>query len=252
MPFFALVRQRKSFEVSVQLAGALSIFLLASLCATTLMRCIGAKNITFVSLALATGACFILGKEDLSQEDTQNVDTGNQTASNILNSLLQFADNAIFGYLLICVSIAFLTIASLEEVLSGTENKLLRTKFIEASNMHLFVESAMMVHAIMQLAHVIGPILGGLINTLVGMTSACVIMGYFGAGALVFYLIFALFVYCTVHQENTLALRDDEDFISQQQGVGRTDVMNPGGLMTNSQYSGEQAAEYQSTNNNTR
>ena len=70
MPFFALVRSRKSFEVSVQLAGAMSIFLLASLCATTLMRCIGPKNITFVSLALATCACFILGKENLAEEDT--------------------------------------------------------------------------------------------------------------------------------------------------------------------------------------
>ena len=165
--------------------------------------------------------------------------------------MIQFTDNAIFGYLLICVSIAFLTIASLEEVLSGTENKLLRTKFIEASNMHLFVESAMMVHAIVQLAHVIGPILGGLINTFVGMTSACVIMGYFGAASLVFYLFFALYVYCTVHHENSLALQeDDEDFASQHQGLGRTDVMNPGGIMTNnSQCSGDQPAEYQSTAN---
>ena len=163
------------------------------------MRCFGAKNITFVSLALATGACFILGKENLAEEETKIIDTGNETTSNILNSLIQFSDSAIFGYLLICVSIALLTIASLEEVLSGTENKLLRTKFIEASNMHLFVESAMMVHAIVQIAHVIGPILGGLLNTLVGMTSSCVIMGYFGAGTLFFYLIFALFVYCTVH-----------------------------------------------------
>ena len=152
--------------------------------------------------------------------------------------------------MLICVSIAFLTIASLEEVLSGTENKLLRTKFIEASNMHLFVESAMMVHAIVQLAHVIGPILGGLINTFVGMKSACVIMGYFGAGSLVFYLVFALYVYCTVHRENSLALREDEnedEFASQHR---RTDVMNPGGLMTNnSQCSGDQPAEYQSSAN---
>ena len=148
MPFFALIRSRKSFDVSIQLTGALLLFLLASLCATALTNSIGAKKITFISLAMATGACFILGKENLEEIDASEIDTGNETASNILNSLLSFTDSAIFGYLLICVSIAFLTIASLEEVLSGTENKLLRTKFNEASNMHLFVESAFMVHVL--------------------------------------------------------------------------------------------------------
>lgn len=32
------------------------------------------------------------------------------------------------------------------------------------------------------------------------------IMGYVGATSLVFYLIFALYVYCTVYHENTLSL----------------------------------------------
>ena len=168
MPFFALIRQRKSYEVSIQLTVAMGIFLLASLCATTLMRCIGPKNITFLSLILATGACFIIARENLAEEELAPIDTGNETTSNILNTLVQFSDSAIFGYLLICVSIAFLTIASLVEVQSGTENRLLRTKFNEASD-YLFVESALMVHAIVQIAHVIGPILGGLINTAVGM-----------------------------------------------------------------------------------
>ena len=69
MPFFALIRQRKSYEVSIQLTVAMGIFMLASLCATTFMRCIGPKNITFVSLTLATGACFILGKGNLAEEE---------------------------------------------------------------------------------------------------------------------------------------------------------------------------------------
>ena len=143
------------------------------------------------------------------------IDTGNETTSNILNTLVQFSDSAIFGYLLICVSIAFLTIASLVEVQSGTENKLLRTKY-EASD-YLFVESALMVHTIVQIAHIVGPILGGLINTFVGMPEACSIMGYVGATSLVFYLIFALYVYCTVYHENTLSLHlaEETDFLVQ-------------------------------------
>ena len=86
MPFFALIRARKSFEVSIQLTVALGIFMLASLCATSLMRCIGAKNITFVSLTLATGACFILGKENLEEEEISLIDTISE-ASLIINYL---------------------------------------------------------------------------------------------------------------------------------------------------------------------
>ena len=62
-PFFALIRARKSYEVSVQLTGALTVFFFASLLSANVLRFIGSKKITFVSLALATGACYILSKE---------------------------------------------------------------------------------------------------------------------------------------------------------------------------------------------
>ena len=61
MPFFALIHNRKSYEVSIQLTAALAVFFIASLCGQRLIHCIGSKRITFVSLALATGACFIIG-----------------------------------------------------------------------------------------------------------------------------------------------------------------------------------------------
>ena len=107
---------------------------------------------------------------------------------------------------MICIAIAFLTVASLQEVLNGTENTLLRTKFSTASNLHLFVESAFMVHALMQMANVFGPILGGLINTAVGMQEACVKMGLFGIAAIGIYFLLAIFVNCTVYKENDLSL----------------------------------------------
>ena len=65
-----------------------------------------------------------------------------------IKSALFISDSAIAGYLLICLAIAFLTIASLDEVLAGTGNKLLRTKFVDASNLNLFVESAFMIQAL--------------------------------------------------------------------------------------------------------
>lgn len=82
----------------------------------------------------------------------------------------------------------------------------MRTKFNEAANSHLFAESVFMVLALVQLMHVIGPIIGGLINAEVGMSTTCLSMAYMGMGCLVLYVVFAIFVYCTVHQENNLNL----------------------------------------------
>ena len=174
-PFFALIRSRKSYEVSIQLAGALGLFFLASLGGSNLLRWIGAKKITFLSLALATGACYILSKEpDSASESSESqlikID-GNEKLTQAIRYALFYSDSAIAGYSLICVSIALLTIASLEEVLSGTENKLLKTKFNEASNLHLFVESTYIVICLIQLMHVVGPVFGGLLNTLNGSMS---------------------------------------------------------------------------------
>ena len=113
------------------------------------MKCIGSKRITFVSLALGTGACFILSQAKKSGESEDSiVITGNEALTAAIKTVLSFTDTAILGYLLICIAIAFLTMASIEEVLSGTENKLLSSKFHEASNLHLFVESTFLVHAV--------------------------------------------------------------------------------------------------------
>lgn len=136
-PFFALIKGRKSYEIAVQLAAALLVFFISTFLGTSLMGCIGSKLLTFVSLALATGACFILSSNPLKADEDplQKVNyTDNDTMNKFVKTLLLFTDNAILGYLLISIAIAFLTIASLDEVLSGTANKLLMTKFKEASN----------------------------------------------------------------------------------------------------------------------
>ena len=129
-PFFALIKGWKSLQVSLQLSAALLVFFISSLLASALMRCVGSKSLTFISLALATGGCFLLSTSSLKAGNDSTVDK--QTS--LVNALLLFTDTAIIGYLLISIAIAFLTIASLDEVLSGTANKLLMTKFSEASN----------------------------------------------------------------------------------------------------------------------
>ena len=150
-PFFALIRSRKSYEASIQLTGALFVFFMASILAKCLLRLIGAKKITFLSLALATCACYILSLEKDGQTGTDDSHhlikiEGNETLTEAIRIATFYSDRStIAGYFLICVSISLLTIASLEEVLAGTENKLLKTKFNEASNLNLFVESTYIV-----------------------------------------------------------------------------------------------------------
>ena len=68
-----------------------------------------------------------------------------------------------------------------------------------------------MVHGLVQVTHVVGPILGGSVNSLVGMTKACSDLAWLGVVTLVIYLVLSLFVYCTVHEENVLALRSEND-----------------------------------------
>jgi len=113
------------------------------------MQCLGPKRITFLSLCLATGACFLLGMENNLEAEEREVNKENVGMRRIIDTIMIFTDHAIAGYLLIVLAIAFMTIASLEEVLCGTENKLLRTKFLNASNLHLFVESAFMLYAVL-------------------------------------------------------------------------------------------------------
>jgi len=211
LPFFALIRNRSSYEVSIQMTIVFAVFFLASIFGSYLMRCLGPKRITTLSLILATGACFLLGIESSDHDEgTQKIAKSDSGMQRIFDTIMMFADNAIAGYLLIVIAIALLTMASLEEVLSGTENKLLRTKFVNASNLHLFVESIFMVYSVMQLAHIIGPIVGGLINTELGMVQTCQVMGQIGAIAVFLYLVLGLWVHCTLHEENTLSLEDIE------------------------------------------
>lgn len=214
LPFFALIHNRDPYEVSIQLTVAFAVFFIASIVGTYLIQCIGPKRITAISLMLATGACFLLGIE-ADVDKVESKDSTLTATQRIIDTLSSFSDTAIAGYLLIVIAIALLTMASLEEVLSGTENKLLRTRFANASALHLFVESVFMVYTVMQLAHIIGPIIGGLLNTDLGMTESCLVMGSIGAGTVVLYVILGLWVHCTLYEENTLELTMNLDDINE-------------------------------------
>ena len=60
MPFFSLISDRPGYQVSLQVTGALIIFVIATLVSVHVMKLVGAKVITWFALALSTTACGIL------------------------------------------------------------------------------------------------------------------------------------------------------------------------------------------------
>lgn len=61
-----------------------------------------------------------------------------------------------------------------------------------------------------------GPIIGGIINTELGMAKTCNVMGQIGVGTVFLYLVFSFWVWCTVHEENDLrdlniSMRDEDE-----------------------------------------
>lgn len=105
------------------------------------------------------------------------------------------------GYLLICVSAAFIAAASFEEVMSSTEQRLMLTRFRLASGYQLFIETATIVQGIIQLAFVIGPIIGGYLSDKFEAKNACTILAVIGINFVVLYAIFALIVHCLAKGE---------------------------------------------------
>ena len=61
--------------------------------------------------------------------------------------------------------------------------------------MHLFVESALYVNALVQLSYCFGPIIGGVINSAAGMSKTCITMGVTGSICLVIYLVLSILVH---------------------------------------------------------
>ena len=97
---------------------------------------------------------------------------------------------------------AFLTTSATEEVLTGTENKLLSTKYVNWSNLHLSVEYSFivyaLVHAVCQCRSTIN---FGLINSGMSMAQISQIISKAGADKVSVYLAVAILVHCTEYEE---------------------------------------------------
>ena len=162
------------------------------------MKCIGSKTITWLALALSMGGCVVLSNAAKAESpDPLQLGSTWEWLEKPIEGVIFYYDDAISGYLLICIAAAFLSTASFQEVMSGTEDKLIRTKFKDAAGLMLFSQAAFIIQALITIAFICGPIIGGFLNDMHGMQEACLTMAFFGAGYLVFYSLGGIFVHCT-------------------------------------------------------
>lgn len=106
------------------MTGALLIFALATLVSVHVMKCFGPKVITWCALALAVSACAVLSNavgEIPDEQDPLRLGESWAWLEKPLQRVIFYYDGAIAGYLLICIAAAFLSTASFQEVMCGTE-----------------------------------------------------------------------------------------------------------------------------------
>ena len=75
MPFFSLMGGRPSYQVSVQVFGALLVFAFATLVSVHAMKFFGPKLITWFALSLNVAGCLLIGLYAKNQpsEDRQEI-----------------------------------------------------------------------------------------------------------------------------------------------------------------------------------
>ena len=171
------------------------------------MKCCGPKRITWLAFVMTSLACFIM-----STIKNRRPDVVTETVwAQFWEAVIFYFDSSIAGYLLICIGAAFLTTASFEEVMSGTQSKLIKTKFKETSKSQLFVEAAFIVQSLIQLSILLGPIIGGLMKDGYGIQATCYQMGITSTIFLIIYTVLAIFVYCTSYTEVRLSLENEDE-----------------------------------------
>ena len=219
MPFFSLMSGRPSYQVSLQVFGALLVFAFATLVSVHAMKFFGPKVITWFALSLNVAGCVLIGIHAKNvRPDAELKDTEKPWFENPIESLLFYYDGAIAGYLLICITAAFLSTASFREVMAGTEATLKRTKFKDNTGIELFCEVGFIVQSLVTVGFIFGPVIGGYLNDSVGIHKTCISMALFAAGYLALYTVFATFVHCTTPPEMVVNLNESSDLNRSRDG----------------------------------
>ena len=206
--------------MALQVFAALLVFAFATLVSVHAMKFFGPKVITWFALSFNVAGCFLIGlhaKNVDSSGELKDYDP-NGWFERPIESLMFYYDGAIAGYLLICITAAFLSTASFREVMAGTEATLKRTKFKDNTGIELFCEVGFIVQSLVSVGFILGPVIGGYRNDGVGMHKTCISMGLFAASYLALYTGFATFVHCTTPPEMVVNLNESADLNRSRDG----------------------------------
>ena len=127
LPFYSQISQRPGFQLSLMVSVALIVFYLASLLSIYILDNVGPKKVTWAALILAVTACALLSKADekgATTEVSEHFSNKMYVLDSFARSFVFYFDGAAAGYLLVCISAAFLSTACFQEVMNGTEEKL--------------------------------------------------------------------------------------------------------------------------------
>ena len=132
LPFYAQISIRPGYQLSLEVSISLVVFYLASLLSIYILEILGPKKITWVALVLAVTACALLSEADSKGAKTHVSEHFSKKMfylDTLAKSFVFYFDGAAAGYLLVCISAAFLSTACFQEVMNGTEEKLSVTRF---------------------------------------------------------------------------------------------------------------------------
>ena len=205
--------------MGLQVFAALLVFAFATLVSVHAMKFFGPKVITWFALSFNVAGCFLIGihAKNVAPAELKDYDYSKWFEKPI-ESLMFYYDGAIAGYLLICITAAFLSTASFREVMAGTEATLKRTKFKDNTGIELFCEVGFIVQSLVSVGFILGPVIGGYRNDSVGIHKTCVSMGLFAASYLALYTVFATFVHCTTPPEMVVNLHESVDLNRSRDG----------------------------------
>jgi MFS family permease len=136
LPFIADEHRVRAIATST--ICVLIAFLVCTWCARFTASVIGAKRLTLIGLALSAVGSYLLTLRTLKQVE---------------------------GNLLFAVAASFSPACAYKEILSGTQARLIKSRYKLATTELLLNQTAYLTHAVIQVAFVAGPLLGAYISS---------------------------------------------------------------------------------------
>lgn len=121
--------------------------------------------------------------------------------------LNDFWNMPFISYLLMGFGVAFLTFSCLDEIMNGMKEKMMSSMWYNITSkeggMIVYVQSACTVQLVIQLALIVGPLIGGALHDREPNTKyTCQKMGYFAITYTVFYFVVAVLLHCFPAKQN--------------------------------------------------